>query len=415
MDTVILPRNATASVLNALEWSPVVLVEGARQTGKSVLVRELVSGVRPAHYVTLDDSLALASALDDSQSFVESLPLPVIIDEVQRAPELFRAIKLAVDRDRQPGQFLLTGSADVLLLPNLSDSLAGRMRIITLWPLSQAEIDKTEGRFVEMMFAQDPLPAFAGEETRAGYAERIVRGGFPEPVALPAGHVRDGWMQAYITTLLERDVREIAAVTDRIALPRLLRLLAVRSGTLLNGADLSRATGIARATLDRYLALFTKVFALQLVPAWSGDVGRRLIKSPKLLITDPGVAAHLAGVDAKRLLDDPDRLGTLTETFVGAEILRCLSWQAERYELMHFRDGDGNEVDWVIEDAQGRLVGVEVKASATPNSRDFKGLRAFAATVGDRFHRGVVLHTGTTAAPMGERMWALPLDALWQL
>ena len=415
MSNVILPRHVTAAVLHALDWSPVVLVEGARQSGKSVLARELVSGVRPAHYVTLDDSLALASALDDPQSFAASLPLPVIIDEVQRAPELFRAIKLVVDRDRRPGQFLLTGSANVLLLPKLSDSLAGRMRIITLWPLSQSEIDGTEGRFIETVFAQDPLPPFAGEETRAGYAKRIVRGGFPEPVGLPAGHVRDGWMQAYITTLLERDVREIAAITDRVALPRLLRLLAVRSGTLLNSADLSRATGIARATLDRYLALFAKVFALQLVPAWSGDVGRRLIKSPKLLFVDPGVAAHLAGVDAKRLLDDPDRLGTLTETFVGAEILRCLSHQVDHYELMHFRDGNGNEVDWVIEDAQGRLVGVEVKAATAPHARDFKGLRAFAAAVGDRFHRGVVLHTGTTAAPMGERMWALPIDTLWRL
>jgi len=415
MDKTILPRNATVSVLSALDWSPVVLVEGARQTGKSVLVRELVSGVRPAHYVTLDDSLILASALDDPQLFAMSLPLPVIIDEVQRAPELFRAIKLVVDRDRRPGQFLLTGSANVLLLPKLSDSLAGRMRIITLWPLAQAEIDGTESRFIETMFAQGPLPPFAGEETRAGYAERIARGGFPEPVGLPAGHVRDGWMQAYITTLLERDVREIAAITDRVALPRLLRLLAVRTSTLLNSADLSRATGIARATLDRYLALLAKVFALQLVPAWSGDVGRRLIKSPKILVTDTGVAAHLAGVDAKRLLGDPDRLGTLTEAFVGAEILRCLSWQVDRYELMHFRDGNGNEVDWVIEDAQGRLVGVEVKATATPHPRDFKGLRSFAATTGARFHRGVVLHTGTTAAPMGERMWALPIDALWRL
>ena len=222
-------------------------------------------------------------------------------------------------------------------------------------------------------------------------------------------------MRDYATTLLERDVRDVGSARDASALARLLRTLAARSGTLLNVSDLSRATGIARATMDRYLALFERTFAVRLVPAWAGDVGRRLMKSPKVLFVDSGLSADLTGLDAERLLEDPDAMGPLLETFVGGEITKLLATLEDRVELMHQRDSRGNEVDWVLEDSRGRLVGIEVKATLSPTGRDFKGLRAFAATVGSRFHRGVVLHTGQTAAPMGEGMWALPVEALWRL
>lgn len=334
---------------------------------------------------------------------------------MQRAPEIFRAIKLSVDQDRRPGRFLLTGSADVLLLPRLSDSLAGRIRIITLWPLSQGEVDHTRERFLEAVFADGPLTLVEGRDTRAQLAGRVARGGFPQAVLLPEGAARDGWMRDYATTLLERDVRELAAVSDRVALPRLLRILAARSGTLLNASDLARATGIARATLERYLALFAKTFTLRLIPAWAGDVARRLVKAPKVLFADSGLACHLLGLDAERLLDDPDRFGPLLETFVGGELLKHIAFSPERIELMHYRDGRGAEVDWVLEDGRGRVVGIEVKATLSPSSRDLKGLRAFADTLGRRFHRGVLLHTGQAAVPMGEGFWALPIDALWRV
>ncbi len=412
---MLLERNATDEVLQALEWSPVVLIEGPRQAGKSVLVRELVGAVRPAAYVTLDDAVVLASAREDPQGFVFTLADPVVIDEIQRAPELSLPIKLSVDEDRRPGRFTLTGSANVLLLPALSDALVGRMRVVTLWPLSQGEIEGARERFVDAVFADGPLARFTGAETRRGIAERVVRGGFPEAVSLPAGEPRDGWMRSYLTTLLERDVRELAAVGERVALPRLLRLLAARSGMLLNVADLARSTGIARATLDSYLALFTRTFTVRLIPSWSGDAGRRLMKSPKVLFVDSGLAAHLVGLDAARLLDDPDRLGPMLETFVGGELMKQVAAADESADLMHYRDSRGGEVDWVLEDRRGRLVGIEVKSTSAPSARDFKGLRSFAANVGRRFHRGMVLHTGTTAAPMGDGMWALPIDALWRL
>ena len=412
---MLLERRATNEVLAALDWAPVVLVQGPRQAGKSVLVRDLVGATRPASYVTLDDAVTLAAAHEDPQGFVLGLPDPVVLDEVQRAPDIFLPIKLSVDEDRRPGRFTLTGSANVLLLPQLADALVGRMRIVTLWPLSQGEIEGIRGNFLDVVLAEGPLPHFKGAETRLGIAERIVRGGFPEAVSLPAGAARDGWMRAYATTLLERDVRELAAIAERVALPRLLRLLAARSGTLLNTADLARATGIARATLDRYLALFAQTFAVQLVPAWAGDVARRLMKSPKVLFTDSGLAASLVGLDAARLLDDPDPLGPMLETFVGGELLKHVAASEERLELMHYRDSHGNEVDWIVENSRGRLVGIEVKATSSPSSHDFKGLRSLAASVGERFHRGIVLHTGQTAAPMGDGLWALPIDALWRM
>ncbi len=342
------------------------------------------------------------------------LPDPVIIDEVQRAPEIFLPIKLSVDQDRRPGRFTLTGSADVLLLPRVADTLAGRMRIVRLMPLSQGEIDGVQGRFVETLFAQEPVPHFESSQSRRDIGERIVRGGFPEAVGLPSGP-RGGWMRDYAMTLLERDIRDVGSVSDSTALARLLRILAARSGTVLNVSDLSRATGIARATMDRYLALFARTFAVRLVPAWAGDVSRRLVRSPKLLFVDSGLASNLTGLDAERLVEEPNNMGPLLETFVGGELIKLLATREDQIELMHHRDSYGNEVDWVLEDSRGRLVGIEVKATSSPSDRDFKGLRAFAAAVGARFHRGVLLHTGTTAAPMGNGMWALPVDALWRL
>lgn len=414
---MILERRATETVLDGLEWAPVVLVEGPRQAGKSVLVRDLVGAQQGGSrsYITLDDALVLASALEDPQGFILGLPDPVILDEVQRAPGIFLPVKLTVDRDRRAGHFLLTGSANVLLLPQMSDSLAGRMRIVTLWPLSQGEIDGVREQFLGAAFGDAGFDLVGDSISREERAERIVRGGFPEAVGLPAGSARDGWMRSYVTTLLERDVRDLSDVADRVGLPRLLRVLAARSGTLLNVSDLGRATGVARATLDRYLATFQKVFAVSMVPAWSGDVARRLVKSPKVLFCDSGLAANLIGVGSEALLANPDGMGALLETFVGAELQKQMSFAPDELQLMHYRDASGNEVDWVLEDRRGRLVGIEVKATQSPSSRDLKGMRAFADSVGDRFHRGFLLHSGTAMAPLGDNIWAVPVDALWRL
>jgi predicted AAA+ superfamily ATPase len=407
-------RRITPAVREALLWAPVVLVEGARQVGKSVLVRDLLGPERPAAYVTLDDALQLAAAVASPQDFVLGLPDPVTLDEVQRAPELFRAIKLSVDRDRRPGRFLLSGSASLLLLPRLSDSLAGRVRRLAMWPLSQGEIEGEPDGFVAMALADGSPPRVSAGEGRPALARRLARGGFPEAVTLPEGPVRDGWMRDYIATLLDRDVRDITAVSDRVGLPRLLQVLAIRSSTLLNSSALSRDSGIPRGTIDRFTELFRTTFMLQLVPAWAGDSARRLMKSPKILFVDSGLASHLAGLDVARLEREPDRFGRLLESFVGGELVRQLTWVGERATLLHYRDSAGGEVDWVIEDAAGRLVGIEVKATTAPSPQDLKGLHAFRATVGHRFHRGILLHAGQDTVPLGDGIWAMPVEALWR-
>lgn len=408
-------RHAQDQLLSGLEWAPVVLLEGARQTGKTVLVRDLIGAERAAEYVTFDDALTLELAHADPQGFVLGLPDTVVLDEVQRVPEIFRAIKLDVDADRRPGRYLLTGSANVLLLPKLSDSLAGRMRIVTLWPLSQGEIEGVEEGFIESMFAEGPLPSVKAQESRTSLAGRIARGGFPEAVDLSEGEARDGWMRSYVSTLLDRDVRDIADVSDRVALPRLLRFLAARSSMQLNVSELSRLTGIPRGSIDRYLSLFTITFAVRMIPAWAGDIGRRLVKSPKVLMVDSGLCSMLVRAGAERMIHDPDSFGPQLETFVGGELLRQVGWSTRDLELMYYRDSSGAEVDYVLEDERGRLVGIEVKATSSPTSHDFRGLRSFAAAVGKRFHRGVVLHTGATSGSFGDGLWALPVESLWTL
>jgi predicted AAA+ superfamily ATPase len=408
-------RAATELVLEAMEYSPVVLVEGPRQAGKTVLVRDLVGARTPSRYVTLDDALVLASAKADPQGFIASLEGRTILDEVQRAPELFLPIKLTVDADRRPGRFLMTGSADVMLLPKLSEALVGRMRVVTLWPFTQAEIDGTSSAFIDAVFADGSLPSVEATDTRELTVARACRGGYPEAVTLPEGRPREGWFRSYATTLLERNVREVAAVTDRVGLPRLLSVLAARSGTLANVSDLARTLGMARATVDRYLGMLEKVFVLRFVPPWSADTSRRLMRAPKILLTDPGLMANLAGIDERRAHSEPDAVGRLLETFVGCELLRLAACSEADVRLLHFRDAKGNEVDWVLEDRAGRIVGIEVKAAASLGQSDTRGLRALAQSAGKRFHRGVVLHQGKSTVPLGQSMWAMPIEGLWRV
>jgi predicted AAA+ superfamily ATPase len=406
-------RGITKTLLAALSEAPVTVVTGPRQSGKSTLVREMIATRHPATYYTLDDFGVLESALGDPQGFIASLATgPIVIDEVQLAPDLFRAIKLAVDSDRRPGRFLLTGSADPLLMPAVSESLAGRARTVTLWPFTQGEISGAPEHFIDQLFALDgPLGDTHGVD-RAELIGRIVRGGFPEAVALEPGGPRERWMTDYVVRIVERDVPRISEIADRLAIPRLLRALGSRSMQLLNLAEIGRLTEIKRATLDRYVGLLVASFLLRLVPAWSPDMARRSGKRPKPLLVDSGLLCHLLRVDERRLLEDPNLLGPVLESFVATELVRQATWHALGIEVLHYRT-DTDEVDIVLEDASGRVVGIEVKASPTPTMADFAGLRALSAAAGARFHRGVLLHTGTLTAPFGKHMWAAPIGSLW--
>ena len=410
-----LVRHIARSMATGLRDRPVVLLNGARQTGKTTLVRELLSGVRRMRYLTFDDAPVLAAAQADPAGFVAGLGDPVVLDEIQRAPELFVALKAAVDRDRRPGRFLLTGSANVLLLPRLSESLAGRMEIHTLRGLSQGEIEGRREGFIDAVFTRAFAPAGASSDPPRAIVARVLRGGFPEP-ALKRGVARRAtWFRDYVSTLLQRDVRELASVEGLTALPHLLAVLATRTAGLFNLADVSRVVGLPQTTLKRYLTLLEALFLIEFLPAWHARAARRLVKAPKLFVADSGLAAHLLGVEMAHLRRDRRGFGPLLETFVVAELRKQAAWSRTRPALHHFRTQSGHEVDVVLEDARGRVVGVEVKAAMGLGPGDWHGMRALREAAGSRFVRGVVLYGGPEPLSFGPDLWALPVDALWRL
>jgi predicted AAA+ superfamily ATPase len=408
-------RNITGRVLAALQDTPVVLLHGARQTGKTTLVRSCLDEGLQARYVTFDDMAVLAAAQADPQSFLAQFAAGAVIDEVQRLPELALAIKASVDRDRRPGRFLLTGSANVLQVPRLADSLVGRTEILTLWPFSQGEIAGVRDDFVSTLFATD-VPAVDAFSRTAGLPliERICRGGYPEVQERATDDRRHAWFTSYVATILQRDVRDLSNIEGLTAVPRLLALLATRTGALLNVADIARSVQIPQTTLKRYLALLEQTFLVQRLAPWSTSLGLRLVKSPKLYLSDTGLLVHLLDMDQARLRADPTQLGRVVENLVVTEIRKQLTWSPTRAQLYHLRTQTGVEVDVLLEGRGGRIVGVEVKATAAIEPGHFSGLRRLAEAVGPKFLRGVVLYAGADVLPFGDRMWAVPLGALWR-
>jgi len=405
-------RNIESELQSAIADTPVVLLNGARQTGKSTLAQEYARS-HSIPYITLDDATQLAAASPDAQGFLAGLGDRAVIDEVQKAPGLFPAIKMSVDRDRRPGRYLLTGSANVLLLPQISESLAGRMELITLLPLSQGELHGRRERFLDAVFAAS-LPALQlGEDMDLKGA--VLAGAYPEVLQRPAGKRRDAWFAAYITALLQRDVRDLANIEGLTDMPRLLSLLAARVGSLLNMSELSRSSGIPNSTLKRYLSLLQATFLFQPLPAWASNRGKRLIKSPKIHLIDSGLAAHMSGVTRQSLDRDQVFFGYLLENFVVNELRKLKGWSDSRVELHHYRTTAGREVDILLEDAAGRLVGLEVKASATVVRKDFSGIDALSENTGKRFVRGIVLYTGDTPVSFTENYLALPVSAIWRM
>lgn len=402
------PRGIRQYALEALEDSPVVLVNGARQTGKSTLVRALEQDVR---YFTFDDPAVLAAAQSDPFGFIGALEGAVCLDEVQRAPGVFLAIKAAVDKDRTPGRFLLTGSANVLLLPQIADSLAGRMEVLTLWPLAQSEIADRSVSMIDRLF-DGVFPDRCGYQ-RDDFIGRLMAGGYPEALSRTSERRREAWFDNYLHTILLRDVRDLAQIEGLTELPRLMQLLAARSGGLLNAAELSRSTGIAQTTLKRYLTLLETLFLIRQVPAWSSNLGKRLQKSPKLFVTDYGLMAHLQGLSKSGVSASLGLPGDLVEAFVYAELAKHQAWADMRTTLMHYRTSTGVEVDFVLENRQGELVGVEVKAATTISAKDFNGLRHLRDTTPQQFKRGIVFYTGEQVVHFDQQLVAVPLSLFW--
>jgi uncharacterized protein len=406
-------RHAESLVAEALSDTRVVTINGARQAGKSTLARLVAGRTAGSQVRFLDDPATLRAAREDPTGFVEHDGL-LVVDEIQLAPELFRPVKLEVDTDPRPGRFLLTGSARVLALRDLPDALPGRMEIVELWPLSQGEIDGVPDRFVDAAFAHGPDLTRSSSLRRRDYLDRVIRGGYPEAVRRGTRR-RAAFFDSYLATLIERDITQLAVIERRGQLHRLLAALAGRAGGLLVPASVASQLEVPRTTLVRYLDLLTAVFLLKSVPAWSSGQTGRAIGTPKLAFVDSGVACHLLGQDATRLAEPSGAAGTMVENFVLMELARQLTWSEERVRLYHYRTKDGVEVDVVLETPDGRVVGVEVKAGATVRSEDLVGLRHLAARAGSRFVAGFILYTGQQTLPYGQRLRALPLDALWQL
>lgn len=407
----VVERAIAPSVLAALADTPVVVVNGARQVGKTTLVARL-DYPGSSEVVSLDDVANRDAARDDPRAFVSRPVDTLVIDEAQLEPGLFRAIKAEVDRDRRPGRFLLTGSARLLSAPDMADALVGRVEIIELWPFSQGERAGIADGFVDALFTAPRELIHGSDMRRADLVDRIATGGFPDIVARSPSR-RRAWFDNYLTTATQSVIREISPIERLAEMPRVLRLCAARTGAELNVSTLANDLSIPARTTAGYLALLEAAFLIHRVPAWSTNLSRKVIRRPKLVVSDSGLACHLLGVTGATL-DRPGRpLGPLLETFVANEIRKQLTWSTERPSLWHFRDRGGAEVDLVLEHPDGRVCGIEVKATSTPRAEDLRGLRYLAERLDDRFQFGVLLTAAPEATPFGPTLAALPVSTLW--
>lgn len=406
-------RAITPRLLAALSDTPAVMLVGPRQAGKSTLVQALAAGAHPADYVTLDDLRTLNAARSDPVGMIDRAAGPLVIDEIQRAPELLLPVKAAIDRDRRPGRFILTGSAQVMLLPTVSESLTGRLEIHTLWPFSQAEIEGAPGRIIDMLLDGGAQPPRASANSREQLIDRVVRGGYPEARAR-ADERREEWLAAYLTTSVQRDLRDLANIERLAEVPAVLASIASRVRAPLNKTDVSSAVGIPRTTLDRYITLLEHAFLVHRVPAFHTNRVKQITKAPKLLVCDSALLVHLLRVNRERLSNDDSLFGTVLECFVGMELTKQLSVSRTRASLQHMRTAAGAEVDFVLSAPDGRVAAVELKSGATVGRDDFKHLASLRDRLGiERFVRGVVLYAGDKRLSFGERLEAWPLATLW--
>ena len=405
-----IPRYVQSKITTALQDTRVVLVVGPRQAGKTTLVKLYANADRP--YITLDDPATLAAARSDPTGFIRGLK-QAVIDEVQRAPDLLLAIKESVDKDQAPGRFLLTGSTNLMAMPLVADSLAGRLEVITLMPFAQAELAGTPGNLLDRLFDGAGLPAVVSPVVGDALMDLVLKGGYPEALRRTSVGRRQAWLQDYVALILDRDVRDIANIDQLDRMPRLLDVLAAHAGQLVNHSSYGAALGLTAPTAQKYVGILERLFLLRQVPPWSHNAVSRLTKTPKLHFLDTGLLVALRGDTASQLQKDRTSYGPLLENFVVSEVLKLITWSDKRLRVSHFRTKEQDEVDLVIEDRQGRVIGVEVKASATVRAADLRGLRQLQAAVGDKFVQGLVLHDHDRITPFDARLHAGPVSLLW--
>ncbi|MEY2683812.1 MAG: hypothetical protein RJA09_956 [Pseudomonadota bacterium] len=406
-----IPRHVRVKVDTAMLDTRVVLIVGPRQAGKTTLARQHAGPDRP--YLTLDDAATLSAARADPTGFVRGLKCAVI-DEVQRAPELLLAIKESVDKDPTPGRFLLTGSTNLMAMPAVADSLAGRLEVITLLPFAQAEMTGAAGDLLDRLFDGQGLPSAGTPVVGDGLMQLVLRGGYPEALRRATTTRSQAWLHDYVALILDRDVRDIAHVDQLERMPRLLDVLAAHAGQLVNHSSYGAALGLSGPTAQKYVGILERLFLIRQVPPWSHNALKRLMKSPKLHFLDTGLLAAMRNTTEKQLQMNRLDYGPLLENFVVSEVLKLITWSDKRLRVSHFRTHSQHEVDLVIEDRLGRVVGIEVKASSTVRSADLQGLRQLQEAVGDKFVQGLVLHDHDRITPFGERLHAAPVSLLWR-
>lgn len=415
-----LDRHQSSLIIEALGDTPAVLIVGPRQAGKSTIAHSLGIEREAAELRTLDDPAAHASALSDPGSFIRGLSTPVIIDELQRAPDLLLAIKARIDAvrlaaDDASGMFLLTGSASIWDTLTAPESLAGRVERVRIWPFSQAEIAQHRVNFIDQIFAGRPS-AIVTTPGRDAIADAVITGGFPEVQARSERRAQR-WFAEYLSRVLDRDIRELANVRRPQHLYALLTLCATRSAGILNlDAMLADLGSVKKTTGRRYYELLQRVYLIEELPAWGANLARAAVRSPKLVVCDSGLAAHLIGMSRARFVAGPDTrpgAGNLFETFVLTELLKIREWAKSDPRAYHWRDRSGREVDLILEQRDGSVVAVEVKLGESPSGADFAHLAHFREHLGDRFRCGVVICTSATTTPFGDRLWAVPVSALW--
>lgn len=409
LTTLIIKRFSENNVRRSLEDTPVVLVSGPRQCGKTTLVRSLTSDRRT--YITLDEASSLAAARADPVGMIRGLDRATI-DEVQLAPDLLRAIKKSVDEDRRPGRFLLTGSANILTVPKVAESLAGRMEIISLLPLSVAEVCGSKPVFLANAF-EGKVAAPARTLVGADLIQAIVAGGYPEMLTRKSSERQQSWARSYVRSIVQRDIRELTSIEKLDQIPKLLRVLAECAAQLMNFTQAGGHIGLNDKTIREYVGILESLFLIRRIEPWAQNRLSRLVKTPKLHFLDSGLLAALRGLGPDRVTSDRALLGPLLETFVFSEILKQSSWSDGDCSIFHYRDKEQAEVDFVIENNRGEIVGLEIKSSATVSSNDFRGLRKVLAATGRKFKAGIVLYDGDQVLSFGERLFAGPISSLF--
>src|SRR3990167_8748910 len=405
-------RNVKKKIIKALKDTPVVMVVGPRQCGKTTLVKQIMA--KDSVYITLDDVNQLTFAKADPLGFIRNFnDRRVIIDEIQRVPELFLPIKQFVDENRVPGRFLLTGSANAMALPKVADSLAGRLEVVLLLPLAECEIQGKPSHFLEKILAGQ-LPETKQVRMREQLINKVLTGGFPEALLRKETSRRVSWFNQYILSIVQKDMKELGQIDHLDIMPKLIQMICSQVGSLVNYTEVGNALGLSRQTVSRYLQLLEQLFICQELPAWNRSDNKRLIRTPKVHLVDSGLLSALKRISVEKIHRNPELFGKLLESYVLCELHRLASWCDESIYFSHYRDKDQVEVDIVLETMSGDVIGIEVKSSATLRSEYFQGLQRLKKVAGKKFLMGILLYDGDYSNVFEEKLVAAPLGVLWQ-